>query len=653
MVAMLLMFTIFGGAAMARLGYWQVVAAPELSAKAERTIARPKEIKPPRAQVIDRDGVVLAQSATLDQLEAHPNIIPASLREPIVERLADILGMRSSAAHKAYLGKLSSGTKWELLERKISLEQSVDIQFAKDAGLLPGIALSPHEVRVYPRQGGEADASLANQLLGFVDSGGRGTYGIEAVYDDRLTGIEQSVDVASIAGAVPSAVVSELPPMRLTIDAGLQRQLEKELFSTRLSTRAKSVSAVVMDPYTGAILASASVPGYDANRFAAVAQRSPSLFRDRVVSDFYEPGSVMKIFTATAALHEGVVTPQTRIKDQVELVFYDDVIQNSDQKSKGTLTVKDGIALSRNIVTAKIAQRLAPKDHQKAARKLFALWQKVGVVGKTGIDVANETGGLGYDPRQYKWAPIDLANRAFGQGVAVTLMQLATGVSTIVNGGNRVQPHVVADSELSGIEPERVLSLKVARQATDILVHVTGSVPWYAKGSLIPGYLIGGKTGTAQIWDTSRGPSGAWKDNIFNHSFIGFVGGDRPEAVIAVRLEEPKVKILGQGILESKIESYELFRMVALAAIKHLDITKAADRNAGLPIIGTAAARSLTPQRNAVEKRRGRQQRDADTASSDRKATNKARGAGQGGTRKERSQDEGSAQAARGPGVES
>ena len=380
-------------------------------------------------------------------------------------------------------------------------------------------------MREYPRPGGQAEASLANQLLGFVDGSGRGTYGIEAAYDDRLSGVEEPI--ASLAGAEPLGVVSELPPLRLTIDAKLQRQLEKELFTTQLATRAKSVSAVVMDPHTGAILASASVPGYDANDFATVATSSPQRFRDRIVSDFYEPGSVMKIFTATAALDQGVVTPQTKFKDEVELKFYDDIIQNSDHGSKGVISVKDGIAYSRNVVAAKIAQRLAPKDHQKAARKLFAFWSKVGVVGKTQVDLSNETGGLVYDPKDYQWAPVDLANRAYGQGVAVTLMQLATGTATIANGGYRVQPHVAADSELANVEPERVLSPKVARQARDILVHVTGSVPWYAAGSLIPGYLIGGKTGTAQIWDTTIGPNGNWKNNIFNHSFIGFVGGDR------------------------------------------------------------------------------------------------------------------------------
>ena len=188
--------------------------------------------------------------------------------------------------------------------------------------------------------------------------------------------------------------------------------------------------------------------------------------------------------------------------------------------------------------TAKIAAMLAPKDTQKAAHLLYDFWDKVGLVGRTGVDIASEEAGIWWDPDVYQWAPVDLANRAFGQSVGVTLLQLATGYSTFVNGGFRVQPHVVVDGEAAAVPRQRVLKADVAHQALDILTHVTGSVSYYARGSLIPGYMIGGKTGTAQIWDPSIGQSGAWKRNRFNHSFIGFVGGDRPEVVIAVRIEE-------------------------------------------------------------------------------------------------------------------
>jgi cell division protein FtsI/penicillin-binding protein 2 len=247
------------------------------------------------------------------------------------------------------------------------------------------------------------------------------------------------------------------------------------------------------------------------------------------------------------------------------------------------------------VATAKIARKLAPNSTQKAARRLYSLWKKVGMTDRTGVDISGEERGTWYDPKVRQWAPVDLANRAFGQGVSVTLPQLARGISTIVNGGFLIRPHFVADSEAAQAEPERVLKAKTATQAKEILKHVTGSVPWYAKGSLIPGYEIGGKTGTAQIWDVRKGQ---WKERRFNHSFIGFVGGQRQEYVIAVRIEEPKPIKIEQGVIPLRIESYELFQMVARATITQMQMKKSKDPEAGLPIVGTEAARKLSPERN-------------------------------------------------------
>ena len=596
MVAMLLVFTVFGTAATLRLGYWQVVAAPELVAQAEARIPKPRSPQPLRAEIVDRDGLTLAQTASLDRLEAHPNLVPDARRAEIVDRLVEILGQDSERVREAFTETLSTDEKWALLEPRLTAEQSAVIRVAMDDGDLPGISLQPVQVRVYPRKGGEAGTSLANHLLGFVDAGGRGMYGVERVYDEVLSGqVAGPVDMASVAGLSGTGTSGAPPTLRLTINARLQRQLERELAHARIANRAKRVSAIVMDPYTGAILASAAVPGYDANRFRDVASTSMSRLRDPVVSDVYEPGSVLKIFTVTAALHQGVVTPQTRVNDGYKIQFYGHKVRNADHKSQGSLRVKDAIALSRNVATARIAAKLA-SDTQRAARRLYDMWQRVGLVGPTGIDVASEAEGLAADPAKQPWAAVDLANRAFGQGVAVTLLQLATGVSTIVNGGFGVQPHVVDGSDAAAVPRTRVLEAKVARQARDILEHVTGSVSWYAQGSLIPGYMIGGKTGTAQIWDTRTND---WKPKVFNHSFIGYVGGDRPEAVIAVRIEEARTKIDGQGLIDLKIESYELYRMIARGAIEHLGIKRSKDKQAGLPILGTDAARKLTPDRAA------------------------------------------------------
>ncbi len=446
------------------------------------------------------------------------------------------------------------------------------------------------------------------------DSGG--AYGVERLYDARLTGADgRPLDVASIAGVAAAqgdVAVSDygglaVPPLRLTIDARLQRQVEIEINAARLANDAKSVSAIVMDPHTGAILASASVPAFDANDYGSVAQEEPGLLRDRVISGIYEPGSVMKAFTVTAALESGAVTPQTKILDQPRLAVEGGEVRNSG-KSIGLKPVRDIIAKSRNVGTTKIAFRMAPRDHQKAARILFDLWDRVGMVGKTGVDMAGEEAGIWYDPDQYRWAEMDLANRSFGQGVGVTLMHLVTGYATLINGGFRVQPHVVADGEAADVPRERVLNAKVAAQVREILGYVTGSVAAYARGALIPGYMIGGKTGTAQIWDPSIGSNGDWKRNRFNHSFVGFVGANRPEALIAIRIEEAVPKAT-RPYLDLNIESYELFQMIARAAIKNLDIKRSRDPYAGLPVPGTEAARDpLFQQAMASAKERARAQ---------------------------------------------
>jgi len=601
MVAILLVFAVIGTAASLRLGYWQVVASDELSAQIDEVKTRSAAAaqKVVRADIVDRNGKPLATTSSFDKLVAYPDIIDPDDLEPSVELLSVLLDL-SSRERLEYAELLSSGleggTRFVTLDPKLSGEQSDKLRDALDDKLLPGYGVEAVNVRNYPRKGGEPGTSLASHTLGFVRLDDLGGGGIEQYYDDELTTLDSSlVDMATVEGVPVSLQGIEPEPLVLTIDAKLQRAVEKELHSVKVATRAKSVSALVMDPHTGAILAVASVPAFDSEDFAAVARNDMSRLINPVFSHQYEPGSVMKIFTATAALDLGLVTPTTIIRDQRELEFWKYTVRNADHRSKGNLKVKDVIALSRNVATAKIARMLAPNSTQKAAHRLYDLWAKLGMVGKTGLDISAEAGGNWFDPDEYLWSPVDLANRAFGQGVSVTLPQLARGISTIVNGGLVVQPHLVAGGEATQVEPERALKAKTARQAKDILRHVTGSVPWYAKGSLIPGYEVGGKTGTAQIWDSVKNK---WKEQRFNHSFIGFIGGRKQEYVIAVRLEEPKPISIKQGAIPLRIESYELYQMIARTTIDQLQMKKSKDPNAGLPIIGSAAARALDPVRN-------------------------------------------------------
>ena len=610
MVAILLVFAVVAMAAGLRLGYWQVVASDELTAQIDEVKARSEADaqKVVRADIVDRDGVVLAKTSSFDKLVAYPDIIDPDDLDASVELLTALLDL-NARKRLEYMETLTAGLEEGLqfvtLETKLTLAESEKVRDAMEDKLLPGYGLEAMDVRHYPRKGGEPGTSLASHILGFVRADGRGGEGVERYYDDELTTIDPAlVDLATLEGTMVTLRGIEPEPLQLTVDASLQRAVEKELNTAYLANTAKSASALVMDPDTGAILAAASVPAYDAEDYAEIANDDIGTLRNRVFQDAYEPGSVMKIFTVTSALDLGLVTPNTVIKDQRQLEFWKYTVRNADHKSKGNLEVKDVIALSRNVATAKIARMLAPNNTQKAAKRLYRLWEKVGMTGRTDVDISGEATGSWFDPGEFQWAPVDLANRAFGQGVSVTLPQLARGFSTIINGGFKVHPHLVADGEQAELEPERVLKAKTAKQGREIAKHVTGSVPWYAKGSLIPGFEIGGKTGTAQIWDVKKG---GWKERRFNHSFIGYVGGRDQEYVIAVRLEEPKPIKIEQGTIPLRIESYELFQMIARSTIKQMKMKRSKDPEAGLPILGTEAARKLTPDRSRAVRSVGKQ----------------------------------------------
>jgi cell division protein FtsI/penicillin-binding protein 2 len=604
MMALLVVFALFGSAIMVRLSYWQV-GRPDLVAIAHSTMVRRDQPPPARADIVDRSGHVLAQTIPYDQLVAYPVSIPPERRAEVVATLAGILDL-DPAEQAAYLAQLSKeGDQWESLALSLTQKQSALVAIAQDDGSLPGIGLEPKAARAY--RPSKAGTSLASQLLGFVVGSSGGSAGVEKAYDARLSGAEAPPpDVASLTGAAAAGTGApedddllaglSVPDLRLTIDKRLQGEVEATINHVLIQDDAKTVSAIVMDPHTGAILASASSPGYDANDYSKVFQRDPSLLRDRNVSDMYEPGSVMKMFTAAAALETGVVKLNTIVRDQAVLRFPGDIkVRNFDHGSIGRVPFKEIIAQSRNIGTAKVARSLAPGNFRKASRILYDYWKRLNVIGPTGIDLPAEAPGIVREPDA--WTPVDLANHAFGQGVSVTLMELATGYAPFMNGGYRVHPHVVVDEASTEQEQarERVLDAKVADQTLELLTYVTGSVPTYANGSLIPGHVVGGKTGTAQIWDPTiwnrkLHTRGNWKPDRFNSSFVGFVGSDKPEVLIALRIEEATPIDLSP--LTLRIPSFTAYQMIARKAINVLDIHKAKDPLAGLPVPGTAAARS-------------------------------------------------------------
>jgi cell division protein FtsI/penicillin-binding protein 2 len=357
--------------------------------------------------------------------------------------------------------------------------------------------------------------------------------------------------------------------IQLTIDAGLQLALEQEVMAAGIADSSKSVSAVVIDPWTGEVYAEATWPSYDANEYAAVATDDASRFQDPVVSQVYEPGSVFKMFTVLAALEHDTTTLSTVYKDtgRMKLDGGKTRISDSDNRAMGEMKLEDAIAYSRNIVAAKVAFGLAP-SRSEASEILHEAWTRLGFGRQTGIDIAGEVRGLVNDPAITAWREIDLANGSFGQGVAVTQIQLAAAYAALVNGGVLVHPHVVAAVDARPVtytNEAPVLDPSLSPELAGLLEHVLKS-PWYAEKARVPGYWIGGKTGTAQVWDATNK---RWTPNMYNFSCIGYIGrqAGHPDLVVAVRIGDthPLRNALGQLILP--INATELFRRVATDAV--------------------------------------------------------------------------------------
>ena len=585
-LVLLIAFAVVGASLLARLAYWQVGQRDRLAEEAFNQTTIREETPSRRGDIYDRTGVVvLATTIERERLIGTPSELSPTRRREVAANLVAILGLTGDDAAQL-VDRATSEKKYVVLAHAIDTTTAGRIRAAIDDDRVDGVALEPEPVRVYPQAGGGPETTLAAKLLGFVNREGVGQYGVEQFYQEQLGGrpriVQAQRDIAS--RSIPETTIVKDAgqageDIRLTIDAGLQLAVEQELLAAWAADRAKSVSAVVMNPYTGEVLAEASYPSYDANEYASIAATDPARFIDPIVSSVYEPGSVFKMLTSIAGLETGEVTTQTMVKDTGILILDHgrSHVDDADHKAMGWMRFEDAIAFSRNVVAAKVAIGLDPSV-RKASSILHATWTRFGFGSRTGIDVAGEVAGIVNDPAARPWRQIDLANGAFGQGVAVTPLQLATAYAAMVNGGVRIQPHVVKAvgiSESRATVDERLISAGLSTTLIGMMNHVVSTVPFYRDRTLIHGYDVGGKTGTAQIWDPKmyRG-HGGWKRNLFNYSFIGYIGREtgKPDLVVAIRIEEGKPTIHKLGQLEMPVMSFELFRRIAHDAITTPDV---------------------------------------------------------------------------------
>ncbi|MFP5343607.1 MAG: peptidoglycan D,D-transpeptidase FtsI family protein [Candidatus Limnocylindria bacterium] len=595
LLVLLVTFVVLSGMLVVRAAYWQVVRGAEMTELADAQTTVRMEMPARRGEIYDRTGtILLATSVERERLVAATDELTPTQRRETGDRLVELLELDEAAA-ATLRERLASGRPYVILARGIDPGLADRVRAAARDRRLTGITLEPEPERVYPQPGGAPDTTLAAHLLGFVNREGEGQYGVERYYQSALAGEPRIVVAERDVNGRPllDTALIESPgvageDIRLTIDAGLQLSLEEELLAAALNDGAKSVSAVVMDPYTGEIYAMATYPSYDANRYAAIAAEAPQRFIDPNVSSVYEPGSVLKMMTAASALEAGTVERTTRIKDAgtLRLDGGRTKIDNADRRSMGTMTFEDGIAYSRNVIATKVAMGLGP-DTATAAATLHDTWLDLGLGALTGIDVAGEVRGLVRDPAITPWREIDLANASFGQGVAVTPIQLAASFAAMTNGGTLLAPRVVGavgEIDTSPRARGQVLGPATSTTLIDMMANVIDEVEFYRDRTLVPGYYVGGKTGTAQIWDPARdGGRGGWKDNLFNYSFVGYVGRDPevPDLIVSVRIEEGRPTIARVGQLEMPVMSFELFQRIATNAMATPDLLP--DRQRALP----------------------------------------------------------------------
>jgi len=577
LVFLLLAFVLSAGAIIARLSWWQIGQRDDLVSSAQRQFYLRTEVPAIRGAIYDRSGtVVLASSVTRDRLTVNPRRLSAEQREALVAVLTEQLSLDETAL-ATLRERLAADKTYSVIARDLEPERTGAILTAAGDRGIPGLAVESSQIRLYPQSGGGPETSLGANLLGFVNREGSGQYGVEQYYQVPLSGTPTILESDRDANGQPvietQHIVDAGTPgadLSLTIDAGLQLALEQEVMAAWVADRARSVSAVVLDPYTGAVVAEATYPSFDANNYAAVASTDPGRFIDPVVSDVYEPGSVFKMLTVIAALESGTADMTTEFDDTGTLRLDNGKtkVDDADQKAMGIMSLEDAIAWSRNVVAAKLALGLAPTV-QGASTLLYKTWLQMGFGSKTGVDLSGEVSGLVHDPAARRWREIDLANGAFGQGVAVTTLQLATAYAAMVNGGTLVTPHVVGAIDGQPVtvnDRGRVIDEELSPTLTALMHHVVASVPFYSERTLIPGYHVGGKTGTAQIWDSVARD---WKADVFNFSFVGYIGrrSGQPDLVIAVRINEGRPSVRRVGQLSMPVMSFELFRRIATDAM--------------------------------------------------------------------------------------
>jgi stage V sporulation protein D (sporulation-specific penicillin-binding protein) len=508
-----------------RLVWVQFVKGAELTEKAIQNRMRDIPVESKRGIIYDRNGNELAISISADSIYVIPAEVKRSGKaKEIAAKLANILEADEEDIYK----RITRNSSFEWIKRQVEPEKSQKIRELD----LPGVGMTEESRRYYPK------GTLASHILGISGIDNTGLEGIDQYYNDLVGGTKGRIIIEHDAAnrPIPEATHKYIAPVDganliLTIDETIQYIAERELDKMFKERNAKSAAAIVMDPATGEILAMASRPTFDPNHYN---DYPASNRRNFAINDVYEPGSTMKITTASMALEEKVITPESHLFCPGQVKVGKESIGCSGDKAHGDQTFTKVVENSCNVGFVKVGLEVGVDTY-------FKYINSFGFGQKTGIDLPGEATGILVNQKNAK--QIDLATMSMGQANAVTPIQLVTAVSVIANGGNLVKPHMVKqviDNEgivIKKNEPQivrRVISEETAKTLAGILEGVVSNGT--GKNAYIEGYKVAGKTGTAQ----KVAPTGGYMASEYVASFLGFAPADNPKLACIVVVDAPQ-----------------------------------------------------------------------------------------------------------------
>jgi cell division protein FtsI (penicillin-binding protein 3) len=491
------------------------------------------EVPAARGSLLDRKGVELAIGKQAITVYANPRHVA----DPRATAIA--AGRALHIDPDRLYPKLADRSRgFVYIARKADPERAEALK-ALD---LTGLGFYPEERRVYPL------GTTAAHVLGFAGLDNRGLSGLELALDKTLAGRNGRQTIVRDPFGRTLDVLSSVAPVegrnvRLTLDDTLQANAQSVLLRTVRQWGAKAATAVVLDPRTGEVLAMASEPGFDANRFSETDRDTQ---RNRAVTDTYEPGSTLKVVTVAAALSEGLVAPSTPFSLEPSIRVADRVIHEAHRTRTERMTVAEILSRSSNVGTITLAELLG--------RSRLETWiERFGFGKKTGIDFPGETSGI----LPFYWSGSTIGTLPIGHGIAVTPVQMAAAYAAIANGGVWLRPRIVADHPS---KRRRVMSKPVADQLMsmlrDVVIEGTGTE------AEVEGYQVAGKTGTAAKPD----PRGGYSKSRYVASFVGVVPASAPRLVVLVTVDEPRGAIWG-GVVAAPA-----FQQIAHFALQYLEI---------------------------------------------------------------------------------